>query len=126
MKTKVRLKGTKTEIPLEGNIGLPGEPSKFKTAKEERAEDEEDDAIGKVKIHLLQEGDVRDFSVKRSSIKSIEYFEDFFLAEADRLILARDYTRAFECLLRVKIATPTGPGWTTASIACSSLKAAQP
>ena len=32
-KTKVRLKGTKTEIPLEGNIGLPGEPSKFKTPK---------------------------------------------------------------------------------------------
>ncbi len=106
--TKVRLKGSKAEIPLEGNIGLPGERSTFRTTKEQRAEDQDDDASGKVKIHLLQEADVRDFSVKRSSIKSIEYFEDFLLAEAERLILARDYTRAFECLLRVKT---RNPGW---------------
>ncbi|MGZ6074596.1 MAG: hypothetical protein ACXWOA_12105, partial [Isosphaeraceae bacterium] len=108
-KTKVRLKGTKTEIPLEGNIGLPGEPSKFKTPKQERAEDEADDANGKVKIHLLQEAEVRDFTVKRSSIKSIEYFEDILLAEGDRLVLARDFARAFECFLRVK---SRNPGWT--------------
>ena len=108
-KTKVRLKGTKTEIPLEGNIGLPGEPSKFKTPKQERAENEADDANGKVKIHLLQEAEVRDFTVKRSSIKSIEYFEDILLAEGDRLVLARDFARAFECFLRVK---SRNPGWT--------------
>ena len=107
-KTKVRLKGTRTEIPLEGNIGLPGEPSKFKTPKQERAEDEEDDAHGTVKIHLLQDAEVRDFTVKRSSIKNIEYFEDILLAEGDRLVLARDFDRAFECFLRVK---SRNPGW---------------
>ena len=77
--------------------------------KQERAEDEADDAIGTVKIHLLQEAEVRDFTVKRSSIKSIEYFEDILLAEGDRLVLARDFARAFECFLRVK---SRNPGWT--------------
>jgi len=102
-KRKGRLKGGKTEIPLEGNIGLPGEPSKFKTPQQERADDDQDDeAGGTVKIHLLQEAEVRDFAVKRSSIKSIEYFEDILLAEGDRLVLARDFARAFECFLRVK------------------------
>jgi len=108
-KPKVHVKGTKTEIPLEGNIGLPGERSKFKSPKQERAEDEGDDAHGTVKIHLLQEADVRDFTVKRSSIKNIEYFEDILLAEGDRLVLARDFGRAFECFLRVQ---SRNPGWT--------------
>ena len=36
---KVRLKGSKTEIPLGGNIGLPGEPSKFKTPEQEQDEE---------------------------------------------------------------------------------------
>ncbi|HMF36765.1 MAG TPA: ABC transporter substrate-binding protein, partial [Isosphaeraceae bacterium] len=109
-KTKVRLKGTKTEIPLEGNIGLPGEPSKFKTPKQERAEVEDDDANGTVKLHLLQDAEVRDFTVKRSSIKSIKYFEDILLAEGDRLVLARDFARAFECFLRVKSRNPNWNG----------------
>ncbi|MFO0909617.1 MAG: hypothetical protein U0794_14885 [Isosphaeraceae bacterium] len=52
-------------------------------------------------IHRL-EGEVRDFKLKRSSIRSIEYFEDMLMAEADRLVLAKDFTRAFECLMRVR------------------------
>src|SRR5262249_8817976 len=54
------------------------------------------------------EGDVRDYKVKRSSVRQIEYFEDLLLAEADRLLLARDYTKAFECCLR---AQERNPGW---------------
>ncbi len=62
-----------------------------------------------MKIHLLQEAEVRDFTVKRSSIKTIEYFEDILLAEGDRLTLARDFARAFECFLRVKTRNPDWP-----------------
>jgi peptide/nickel transport system substrate-binding protein len=106
----VRLKGSNTEVPLEGNIGLPGEASKFKTRDQQKVEDQEDDAERTVKIHLLQEADVRDFSVKRSSIRTIEYFEDLLLAESARLSLAQDFDRAFECLLRVKARNPAWPG----------------
>jgi peptide/nickel transport system substrate-binding protein len=108
--TKVRLKGTRTEIPLEGNIGLQGEPSKFKMPGQEKAEQEADEASGTVKIHLLQDAEVRDFMVKRSRIKNLEYFEDILLAEGDRLVLARDFVRAFECYLRVKNRNPNWAG----------------
>ncbi len=107
-KNKVRLKGSKTEIPLEGNIGLPGEPSKFRTPGEERTEDQSEEEKNSIKVHLLQEAEVRDFTLKRSNIKSIEYFEDILLAEGDRLVLAREFARAFECFLRVK---SRNPGW---------------
>ncbi len=65
-----------------------------------------------IKIHLLQTGrsEVRDFLVKRTSIKKIEYFEDLLLDEVDRLILSRDFARAFECCLRVKTRDPSWPG----------------
>jgi peptide/nickel transport system substrate-binding protein len=106
---KVRVKGSKTAIPLEGNIGLPGEPSKSKTSDQDNS-DLDDDTSRDVKIHLLQDAAVRDFTVKRSSIKSIEYFEDLLLAEADRLVLSRDFARGFECLLRVKSRNPSWPG----------------
>ena len=36
-------RGARCEIPMEGNIGLPGEPSKFKTPEQEKAEEEQDD-----------------------------------------------------------------------------------
>src|SRR5947209_14723715 len=52
--------------------------------------------------------EVRDYKIKRASIKKIEYFEDLLLQEADRLVLARDYARAFECCLRVRTRSP---GW---------------
>ena len=107
---KVRVKGSDVEIPSGGNIGLPGEPSQFKSPKQEKAEEDSDDPTRTVKIHLLDEADVRDFTVKRSSIKKIEYFEDLLLAEAERYSLSRDFARAFECVLRVKTRDPAWPG----------------
>jgi peptide/nickel transport system substrate-binding protein len=108
---KARLSRTKTEVPLGGNIGLPGEPSKFKTPQQEKEEEtDEDEANRKIKIHLLTNAEVRDYEVKRSNIKTIEYFEDMLLAEGDRLVLARDFARAFECYMRVKLRNPDWPG----------------
>ena len=46
--------------------------------------------------------------MKRASIKKIEYFEDLLLEECDRLVALHDYTRAFECCLRVQT---RNPGW---------------
>ena len=48
--------------------------------------------------------------MKRSSIKKIEYFEDLLLDEADRLVMERDFARAFECCLRVKSRNPSWAG----------------
>jgi peptide/nickel transport system substrate-binding protein len=96
----------KREIPAEGNIRLPGEKKK---AKDEPPPDEEEDDISKLSIHLLQ-GEVRDFVIKRQSLKSIEYFENLLLAEGERATLARDYTRAFECFLRVQARDPKWRG----------------
>jgi peptide/nickel transport system substrate-binding protein len=106
----VRVKGSGADVPLEGNIGVPGEPSKIKTKEQKEAEAKEEEEERSIKIHLLTEADVRDFSVKRSSIKSIEYFEDMLLAEGVRLAKARDFSRGFECLLRVKSRNPGWPG----------------
>ncbi len=77
-----------------------------------KAAEEEIEGLETVKIHLLEGGrnEVRDFVVKRSSLKKIEYFEDMLLEEADRLVLARDFSRAFECCLRVKNRNPSWPG----------------
>ncbi|QEH33878.1 Bacterial extracellular solute-binding protein, family 5 Middle [Aquisphaera giovannonii] len=96
----------------EGNITLPGERSKIKTAPRKKAEEAPaaDDPTQVVKVHLLDNVAVRDYTVKRSNIRSIEYFEDMLLEEADRLVLARDFARAFECLLRVKTRNPSWPG----------------
>ena len=65
-----------------------------------------------MRLHLLQAGpnEVRDFKVKRSNIKKIEYFEDLLLQECDRLVMAHDYARAFECCLRVQTRNPGWPG----------------
>ena len=78
--------------------------------KTEKDPDPNGVADDEVKLHLLQGGanEVRDFKVKRASIKKIEYFEDMLLEECDRLVTAHDYSRAFECCLRVKT---RNPGW---------------
>ncbi len=102
---EAKKKKGKTEIPPEGNIGLPGEKSKV--VEIEPVDPDKDPA--NLTIHL-PEGDVRDFRVKRINIKAIEYFEDMLMAEAERLTLARDYTRAFECLLKVRVQSPNWRG----------------
>ena len=68
-------------------------------------EDEEEMVV----IHLL-EGEPRDYKVKRSSIRTIDYFEDLLLADADRLIAAGDFNRAFERQLLVKLRDPAWRG----------------
>jgi peptide/nickel transport system substrate-binding protein len=60
-------------------------------------------------IHLM-DGEFRDFKVKRSSIKTIEYFEDMLLADGDRLIREGDFTRAFERFQYVKSREPNWKG----------------
>jgi peptide/nickel transport system substrate-binding protein len=98
------------EIPPEGNI-IVGVPTKIDVPNEkEKKVDAQGLEEDEVKLHLLQGSpkDVLDFKVKRTSIKKIEYFEDKLLEECDRLISIHDYTRAFECCLRVQT---RNPGW---------------
>ncbi len=78
---------------------------KAKSAEGEEEKDESDEVV----IHLMQ-GDQRDYKVRRASIKSIEYFEDMLVAEANRLILARNYPKAFEYLLAVQARNPNWKG----------------
>jgi peptide/nickel transport system substrate-binding protein len=108
-KEREKKRRERKEIDPEGNI-IPGKKTELDMPKDRKEADpnalEEDD----VKLHLLQ-GAVReivDFKVKRASIKKVEYFEDFLLEECDRLVALHDYTRAFECCLRVQT---RNPGW---------------
>ena len=101
---EARKKRTKREVPFQGNIGLPGEKSKV-----EKPETDDTDPASELIVHLLQ-GEVRDFKVKRTSLRSLEYFEDMLIAEAERLTLAREYARAFECLLKVQARNPSWRG----------------
>ncbi|WP_165072370.1 ABC transporter substrate-binding protein [Paludisphaera rhizosphaerae] len=108
---KARASGTR--IPMEGNVGLPGEKNRFEAY--EAKKDEPPGPETQITVHLSQEastgrGDTRDFKIKRAHIKKIEYFEDILLAEGDRLRQARDYTRAFELYLRVQQRDPKWPG----------------
>ena len=99
----------KKEIPFEGNI-IPGVKTKLEMPGAEKRVDADGLEEDEVKLHLLQGGakEVVDFKVKRPSIKKIEYFEDMLLDESDRLVALHDYTRAFECCLRVQT---RNPGW---------------
>jgi peptide/nickel transport system substrate-binding protein len=105
-----RRRATEKNAPIE--IGGAAEPAKDRTPASEKDGDEA--TAEEVKIHLLQgglgAGEVRDFRIKRSSIKKIEYFEDLLLQESDRLVLAHDYSRAFDCCLRVQARNPAWSG----------------
>lgn len=68
-----------------------------------------DEKVDEVIIHLL-DGPQRDFKIKRSNIKSIEYFEDMLLAEARRFMLARNFSKAFEYILAVQTRNPNWKG----------------
>ncbi len=99
-------------IPEEGNI-IPGKKTILGGRKgkgKDKDKETDDPTVEKVKIHLMQAaaGEERDFEVKRSSIQKVEYFEDMLLLECDRLVLAHDYSRAFECCLRIQT---RNPGW---------------
>ncbi len=60
-------------------------------------------------IHAL-DGEPRDFRVKRTSIKDVDYFEDLLIADSDRLIATQDFTKAMERLLVVKLRDPNWKG----------------
>jgi peptide/nickel transport system substrate-binding protein len=89
------------------------EPSKVEIGGVEADAGTDGSSSTDVKIHLLQgaAGGILDFKVKRSAIRKIEYFEDILLQDSDRLVLAREFARAFEYCLRVQTRNPAGwPG----------------
>jgi peptide/nickel transport system substrate-binding protein len=96
-------------IPEEGNV-IVGVPTKIVMPGDEKDPDKDGILIDEVKLHLMEGGpnEVRDFKVKRANIKKIEYFEDMLLEESDRLVTVHDYSRAFECCLRIQT---RNPGW---------------
>jgi len=106
-----RARGKKSGIPEEGNI-IVGVPTKLELPGARKDVDADGVAGDEVRLHLLQGGpnEARDFKVKRSNMKKIEYFEDLLLQECDRLVMAHDYARAFECCLRVQTRNPFWQG----------------
>jgi peptide/nickel transport system substrate-binding protein len=104
-----RKRDSKSVIPEEGNI-IVGVPTKLEASKNDGDADRDADSTDDVRLHLLRGGpnEVLDFKVKRSSVKTVEYFEDVLLQECARLLAAHDYARAFECCLRVQT---RNPGW---------------
>ncbi len=85
----------KAQLPHEGNIGMPGQRS---TVGEKRPEEEDEAPL---LIHMLV-GDVRDYKVKREHIKSVVYFEDMLIEEAERLTGLGKFDKAFEYLIMVQ------------------------
>ena len=98
-------------IPPEGNI-IVGRKAKIEMPGGDRQVGPDGVASDEVRLHLLQgaANEVRDFKVKRQSIKKVEYFEDMLLAESDRRVAMRDFARAFEYCLRVQNRNPSWPG----------------
>jgi peptide/nickel transport system substrate-binding protein len=90
----------KKEVPEGGNIGLPGQPGKV------------DPLTVEIPLHVISgiDSEIRDFKVRRSAIDNVEYFEDLLLGESARLLAAREFARAFECCLRVRLRDPRWPG----------------
>ena len=106
-----RRSSEKNSVATPIEIGADGEKGKA-GAKDADDSQPDDDPRDQLKIHLVDglRNEARDFTVKRASIKKIEYFEDLLLEEADRLTLAREYARAFECCLRVQTRNPSWAG----------------
>ena len=90
-------------ISPEGNIFVDRK-AKIEMPGSDRQVGPDGVASDEVRLHLLQgaANEVRDFKVKRLSIKKVEYFEDMLLAESDRRVAMHDYARAFEYCLRVQ------------------------
>ncbi len=78
------------------------------TAKKD-AKPKEEPLSPTLDIHLT-EGEIRDYRVKREDIKKVEYFEDLLMAEADRLILNKDFAKAFEHYLVIQNRDPNWKG----------------
>jgi peptide/nickel transport system substrate-binding protein len=94
---------TKKEAAKEG-----GSAGTTKTKKSSRRGDEPAQ-INELIVHA-QEGDVRDFRIRRAFIRKVEYFEDMLIAEGEKYIQTRDYAKAFEYFLAVQLRTPDWKG----------------
>jgi peptide/nickel transport system substrate-binding protein len=96
-------------IPFEGNIQV-GKKTEIAMPNEKKPVDPNGLEEDEVKLHLLEGGprEIVDFKTKRASIKKVDYFEDLLLQECDRLVSLHEYTKAFECCLRVQM---RNPGW---------------
>jgi peptide/nickel transport system substrate-binding protein len=109
--SKRRERSRKLGIPPEGNI-IVGVPTKIELPGSEKEVGPDGVASDEVRLHLLEGGpkEVRDYKVKRSNIKTVVYFEDMLLNDCDRLVMAHDHARAFECCLRVQARNSGWPG----------------
>ncbi len=83
-----------------------GRPAPSKPSNNKKQDERNPDVLV---IHLT-EGDIRDFKVKRSSIKSVEYWEDMLMAEGERLVASRNFSKAFEYYLAVQARNPRWKG----------------
>lgn len=92
--------------PPEGNIFLPSQ--KDLIAKAAQAKREETETIRE--LHITPIGEDQVYKVRRSSIRSIDYFEDILISEGLRLTAAHDFARAFEHFLRVRERAGTWKG----------------
>jgi peptide/nickel transport system substrate-binding protein len=92
--------------PPEGNIFLPSQ--KELIAKAAQAKRDEAEMVRELNITPVGEDQV--YSVRRASIRSIEYFEDMLIAEGTRLAASHDFARAFEHFLRVRERVGTWKG----------------
>lgn len=62
-----------------------------------------EEQLNELVIHLMEPvGEIRDFRVRRASIKKVEYYEDMLLAEGERFAQKHDYARAFEHYIAVQ------------------------
>jgi peptide/nickel transport system substrate-binding protein len=66
------------------------------------------DGVNVLRIKPLNESNV--FVLRRANVKTITYFEDMLLADADRRSKAGDFGSAFEILLGVRRRSPGWPG----------------
>jgi peptide/nickel transport system substrate-binding protein len=100
-RAKARATKTSDGPPAEGNIFVGKKSTSIKSQiKEDPSE---------LAIHLL-EGEIHDFKIKRTSLRKIEYFEDLLLAEGERLLLAKQFSKAFEHYMAVQARDPNWNG----------------
>ena len=108
--------------PPRGEHPLPGEKARKAAAEERKRRPSR--RPSEITIHLLK-GDVRDYKVKRTNLKRVEYFEDMLLAEGDRYRLARDFRGPSSATCGSRRGTRAGRGSTSTSTACCSTRGAR-
>lgn len=104
-----RVAERKKTVPREGNVLLPSQTKELAAAKKREEEARRaEEQVAELTLKPLDDPNV--YTVRRTSIKSIEYFEDMLLAAGDRLVNQRDFARAFEHYLLVQNRAGDWPG----------------